>query len=115
MEQLQALFTGRLCLQYLHLQGREHPLVTGSAFLFFLFFQNKSGNNMTCANNCCGVDPNSVIIGGGAVLAASGISGLAPVLGLGAAVVVGGVALSMNQCPARRPCRVYFCIKSENY
>ena len=39
---------------------------------------------MTCANNCRGVDPNSVIIGGGAVLAASGISGLAPILGLGA-------------------------------
>ena len=31
---------------------------------------------MTCANNCRGVDPNSVIIGGGAVLAASAVSGL---------------------------------------
>ena len=66
---------------------------------------------MTCANNCRGVDPNSVIIGGGAVLAASAIgglsiSGLAPVLGLGAAAA-GGVALSMGQCPASRPCRVY--------
>ena len=68
---------------------------------------------MTCANNCRGVDPNSVIIGGGAVLAASAIgglsiSGLAPVLGLGAAAAAaGGVALSMGQCPASRPCRVY--------
>ena len=67
---------------------------------------------MTCANNCRGVDPNSVIIGGGAVLAASavgglaGISGLAPVLGLGAAAAAGGVALSMDGCPASRPCRV---------
>ena len=66
---------------------------------------------MTCANNCRGVDPNSVIIGGGAVLAASavgglGISGLAPVLGLGAAAAAGGVALSMDRCPASRPCRV---------
>ena len=75
------------------------------------FFQDKSGNNMTCANNCRGVDPNSVIIGDGAVLAASavgglGISGLAPVLGLGAAAAAGGVALSMDRCPASRPCRV---------
>ena len=38
--------------------------------------QDKGGNNMTCANNCRGVDPNAVIIGGGAVLAAAGIAGV---------------------------------------
>ena len=33
-----------------------------------------------------------------------------PILGLGAVAAVGGVALSMNQCPARWPCRVWFSI-----
>ena len=68
---------------------------------------------MTCANNCRGVDPNSVIIGGGAVLAATAVGGLsfssvlAPVLGIGAvAAAGGGLALTRGQCPARRPCRV---------
>merc|ERR1719412_533807 len=63
------------------------------------------GNNMTCANNCRGVDPNSVIIGGGAVLAASAVGGLSffglaqSALGLGAvAAAAGGMALT--QCPA---------------
>ena len=76
--------------------------------------QDQSGHNMTCANNCRGVDPNSVIIGGGAVLAASAVGGLsffglAPALGLGAvAAAAGGMALT--QCPASRPCRVLFTI-----
>ena len=74
--------------------------------------QDQSGHNMTCANNCRGADPNSVIIGGGAVLAASAVGGLsffglAPALGLGAvAAAAGGMALT--QCPASRPCRVLF-------
>ena len=75
--------------------------------------QDQSGNNMTCANNCRGVDPNSVIIGGGAVLAASAVGGLSffglaqSALGLGAvAAAAGGMALT--QCPASRPCRVLF-------
>ena len=71
--------------------------------------QDNSGHNMTCANNCRGV-----IIGGGAVLAASAVGGLsffglAPALGLGAvAAAAGGMALT--QCPASRPCRVFSTI-----
>ena len=38
-----------------------------------LQFQDSGGNNMTCANNCRGVDPNSVIIGGTAVLAVANV------------------------------------------
>ena len=66
---------------------------------------------MTCANNCRGVNPNSVIIGGGAVLAAATVGGLgylAPVGAVGAAAAAGGTAALMAsmQCPRRRPCRV---------
>ena len=70
---------------------------------------------LTCANNCLGVDPNSVIIGGGAVLAASALGGqaVAGLLGIGAvaaggAVGAAGVVAANNgiQCPANRPCRV---------
>ena len=62
---------------------------------------------MTCANNCRGVDPNSVIIGGGAVLAAAAVSltsYVVPALALGAPVAVvgaGGFVATMlgNRCP----------------
>ena len=73
---------------------------------------------LTCANNCLGVDPNSVIIGGGAVLAASALGGqaVAGLLGIGAVAAGGAVgaagvvaANNGNQCPVRRPCRVSIC------
>ena len=67
---------------------------------------------MTCANNCKGVNPNAVVVGGTAVLAASTIS-LQQVLalGLGAATVAGGGAAVVGQmmnrgCPWTRPCQV---------
>ena len=73
---------------------------------------------MTCANNCKGVNPNAVVIGGSAVLAASTVS-LQQVLalGLGAAAAAGGgaavvVGQMMNQgCPATRPCKVGSCFQ----
>ena len=64
---------------------------------------------MTCANNCKGVNPNSVIIGGDAVLAAATVGGvgyLAPALGLGAAAVGGVAVMAAQQCPRSRPCNV---------
>ena len=80
--------------------------------------QDADGNNMTCANNCKGVNPNAVVIGGTAVLAASTVS-LQQMLAIGAGVAAaagGGAAVlgqMMNRdCPATRPCKVgsYFCI-----
>merc|ERR1719350_1423344 len=73
--------------------------------------KDQFGNNMTCANNCRGVNPNAVVIGGTAVLAAAVASQqvlLAP-LGLGAIAAAGGGAAVVGQmmnrgCPARRPC-----------
>ena len=91
---------------------RKHPGISSAVLYCALtFLQGYLG---TCANNCRGVDPNSVIIGGGAVLAASAVGGLsffglAPALGLGAvAAAAGGMALT--QCPASRPCRVFSTI-----
>ena len=77
--------------------------------------QDQFGNNMTCANNCRGVNPNAVVIGGTAVLAAAVASQqvlLAP-LGLGVIAAAGGGAAVVGQmmnrgCPARRPCLVSF-------
>ena len=66
---------------------------------------------MTCANNCKGVNPNAVIIGGTAVLAASTVT-LQQVLTIGAGVAAAGggaavVGQIVNQgCPRTRPCRV---------
>ena len=68
-------------------------------------FQDKAGNNLACANNCRGVDPNSVIIGGGAVLAATALSAqafLVPAAGVGlgaAGLGAAGVAVVMGGCP----------------
>ena len=62
------------------------------------------------------MNPNSVIIAGGAVLTEASVGGfVAPVLGLGAAAAalsaaaaVGGTLayLAALQCPRSRPCRV---------
>ena len=82
---------------------------------------DKDGHLGTCANNCKGVNPNSIIIGGFAPIAVAGLAGQALLLqpallgaaGLGVgAVGVGalgamGVGPSVTgQCPRTRPCRV---------
>ena len=68
-----------------------------------------------CSNNCRGVNPNAIIIGGTAVAIAAAVSQtllLSPaaigVVGLGAGAVGVGAAsgLFRNQCPNRRPCQV---------
>ena len=73
---------------------------------------------MTCANNCKGVNPNAVIIGGTAVLAASTVT-LQTVIAIGAGVgLAGGVGTAavgqmINPgCPRTRPCPVssYFYV-----
>ena len=74
--------------------------------------QDRYGNNMTCANNCRGVNPNAVIIGGSAVLAAAAVTPLQVLTPLGALALAGGGAAAVGQmvnrrsCPATRPCRV---------
>ena len=68
---------------------------------------------MTCANNCKGVNPNAVIIGGTAVLAASTVT-LQQVIAIGTvAGGIGGVAVGqmMNRgCSGTRPCQVGCCL-----
>ena len=62
----------------------------------------------TCSNNCRGVDPNAIVIGGAAVLAASGIAAQTALqLGLGlvgappAAAAIGMAgAMFMSSCPS---------------
>ena len=73
---------------------------------------------MTCANNCKGVDPNGVVIGGTALLAAATLTGQqmlvvsAGVAALsGTPVVANGMANVISQmfnrgCPRTRPCKV---------
>ena len=45
---------------------------------------------MTCANNCKGVNPNAVIIGGTAVLAAAAVTPLQVLTPLGLGVIAAG-------------------------
>ena len=57
---------------------------------------------MICANNCKGVEPNSVVVGGSAVLAAAavgGISSLAMVFGIGTLALAGGGTVANGLCP----------------
>ena len=80
--------------------------------------QDKRGKIGTCANNCRGVSPNSILIGGVAPFFAAAVSAqtfLQPVL-LGAAGIgaigagAGGASVFLNnqQCPNTRPCRVSY-------
>ena len=71
--------------------------------------KDKSNQTVICANNCKGVDPNAVVVGGTALAAAATISGLtllqgALPVGLGLAVI-GGVTVAEGQCPPLS-CRV---------
>lgn len=71
--------------------------------------KDRFNKTVVCANNCKGVDPNSVVVGGTALAAAAAIGGLglfAPALpvGLGLALM-GGVAVAGRQCPPLS-CRV---------
>ena len=68
------------------------------------------GRLTTCANNCRGVDPNSII---GAGVAAAFIGGIAAPALLPLFVGAGGIAagaggsmLLQTSCPSRRQCRV---------
>lgn len=74
------------------------------------------GRLAQCANNCLGVDPNAVVIGGTAVLAAAAFGGvglLQSLVGLGAIGAVGtGSLVAMGVCPppfcttVRNECRL---------
>ena len=73
--------------------------------------QNKEGELGVCANNCKGVNPNSIIIGGFAPVVvgfAAGQATLQAALGVGGLAGIAGVGAMglMGQCPNTRPCRV---------
>ena len=79
--------------------------------------QDERGKIGICANNCKGVNPNSIIIGGLAPVFAfgAGQAFLQPALlgaaGLGAGAIGVGAAMGVGpsisgQCPNTRPCRV---------
>lgn len=79
-------------------------LLAAEGFAYNLF-QCKDARNRTvlCANNCIGVDPNAVVIGGTAVLAAAAIGGLGSLLpavfGLGTVALAGGGIVANGMCP----------------
>ena len=90
-------------------------LVAAEGFSYNIHIcKDRYGGIGTCSNNCRGVDPNAIIIGGSAVLAAATAGGLtilqAAGLGaIGAGAIGAGAAsvlLNTNQCPHTRPCRV---------
>ena len=90
-------------------------LVAAEGFSYNVFqCKDRYGVLGTCSNNCRGVDPNAIIIGGSAVLGAAVGGGLSilQAAGLGGigvgAVAVGGASMLRNNagCPSTRPCRV---------
>ena len=80
--------------------------------------KDPTGQIVVCANNCRGVDPNSVVVGGTALLAAtttSAVGVLAPAIPIGlGTLALGGMMMMTNraQCPPRT-CRV--CFKDFNH
>jgi len=79
----------------------------------FYYCNNTQGNQAACANDCPGMDPNAVVVGGEAAVlslavatAAAGPDLLGPVLGAGvvlAGVRLGSMAMSQvggGRCPA---------------
>jgi len=64
---------------------------------------DKDGIIANCANNCRGVDPNSIVVGGIAVgfaVAAATSSAVVPAVGAGlGALGLGGAAVANNLCP----------------
>ena len=85
-------------------------LVAAEGFAYNVFqCINRDGQKGTCSNNCRGVDPNAIIIGGSAVLAASALAPalLPQVLSLGGLAAVGAGALVVGTQGGR--CPVGFC------
>ena len=75
------------------------------------FPQDSENKTLTCANNCRGVDPNAVVIGGGALLAATALGSLQllpGVVGLAGTLAMGTAAMTIldNGCPSDMPCPV---------
>jgi hypothetical protein len=78
--------------------------------LNFYYCQTAKGYDAACANDCPGVDPNAVVVGGAAALfaiaaATSGTNIVGPLLGAGVGVAglgVGGMAMMRQRaaCPA---------------
>ena len=96
-------------------QWSQCRLVAAEGFAYNVFqCLNKDGQKGTCSNNCLGVDPNAIIIGGTAVLAASAIAPalLPQMLGIGGLAAVGAVgagAMMMGNRAAVGSCPVGFC------
>ena len=90
--------------------------------LNFYYCFNGKKQPAICANDCPGVDPNSVVIGGEAALlslavaATAGPQFLGPVLGAGvglAGLGLGGVAMNMNRTRSG-PCQAGQCRAQQN-
>ena len=89
-------------------------LVAAEGFSYNIYrCKDSFGKIGTCSNNCRGVDPNAIVIGGAAVLAAASAGGLSLLqaagigaIGIGAVGAGGASAFMSNRCPNTRPCRV---------
>ena len=93
-------------------QWSQCRLVAAEGFAYNVFqCLNKDGQKGTCSNNCLGVDPNAIIIGGTAVLAASAIApAIVPqVLGIGGLAALGAVGAGAMMMGHQDTCPVGFC------
>ena len=96
------------CLEW---KGKQASPIcfTACHHIYFSYAENLNlcidnwGNLAHCANNCLGVDPNAVVIGGSAILASAigGLGVIQSVITVGAITTVGagGMAVAMGVCP----------------
>eukprot|EP00090_Calanus_glacialis_P006443 TRINITY_DN15014_c0_g1_i2.p1 TRINITY_DN15014_c0_g1~~TRINITY_DN15014_c0_g1_i2.p1 ORF type:complete len:509 (-),score=78.22 TRINITY_DN15014_c0_g1_i2:81-1556(-) len=79
-------------------------LIATEGFAYNIF-QCKDGrnNSVLCSNNCKGVDPNAVVIGGSAVLAATAAASVGflipAIFGFGGIALAGGSTVANEMCP----------------
>ena len=91
------------CHPYSYLNRDTSDILPNITNSYHFFCVGTDGTFLNCANNCKGVDPNSMAVGGSLLLAASAIGGigtLLPVLGAGGLAVasVGGL-MANSFCP----------------
>ena len=91
------------CQPYTYLNRDTSDILPNITNSYHFFCVGTDETFLNCANNCKGVDPNSMAVGGSLLLAASAIGGigtLLPVLGAGGLAVasVGGL-MANSFCP----------------
>ena len=89
------------CKPYKYLFLEKDETLPQNTNSYHYYCADKNGDLLNCANNCKGVEPNSMAFGGAAFLTASaigGISTLSGAVGAGGLAVIGGGFVANAMC-----------------